>query len=510
MARSIRAAGGRPGDLVHVAYGYGLFTGGLGAHYGAERLGCTVVPISGGMTERQVQLIADFEPRVIMVTPSYFLAILDEMERQGIDPRASSLEVGIFGAEPWTDEMRASVEERSGIRAVDIYGLSEVMGPGVSQESGTTQDGLHVWEDHFLPEIIDPVTGAVLPDGEEGELVFTSLTKQAMPVVRYRTRDLTRLLPGTAYPAFRRMQKVTGRTDDLMIVRGVNVFPSQIEEQLLTIEGLTPHYLCVLERPGNLDELTVQVEAAPGVTRPRRARRPARRPDQAADRGDRRRRGGRARRAGALAGQGGADQRPALRIPPLGWVASRGGMATLAGAPATEERKPMATLTSGPVEIHYEDTGGDGRPVVLIHGWPLSGASWSEQVPALTDAGYRVVTYDRRGFGQSGKPGTDSSYDYDTLTGDLDALMTELDLRDASLVGFSMGGGEVARYVGTYGEDRVRSIVLAAAIPPNLLKDDDHPDGALTAEDVAGLQGQLRADKDALPGRVPDRLLLRR
>ena len=266
MARSIRAAGGRPGDLVHVAYGYGLFTGGLGAHYGAERLGCTVVPVSGGMTERQVQLIADFEPRVIMVTPSYFLAILDEMERQGLDPRASSLEVGIFGAEPWTDEMRASVEERSGIRAVDIYGLSEVMGPGVSQESGETQDGLHVWEDHFLPEIIDPVTGAVLPDGEEGELVFTSLTKQAMPVVRYRTRDLTRLLPGTAYPAFRRMQKVTGRTDDLMIVRGVNVFPSQIEEQLLTIEGLTPHYLCVLERPGNLDELTVQVEAAPGVT----------------------------------------------------------------------------------------------------------------------------------------------------------------------------------------------------------------------------------------------------
>ncbi len=265
MARSIRAAGGRPGDLVHIAYGYGLFTGGLGAHYGAERLGCTVVPVSGGMTERQVQLIADFEPRVIMVTPSYFLAILDEMERQGLDPRASSLQVGIFGAEPWTDEMRTSVQERSGIRAVDIYGLSEVMGPGVSQESGETQDGLHVWEDHFLPEIIDPVTGAVLPDGEEGELVFTSLTKQAMPVVRYRTRDLTRLLPGTAYPAFRRMQKVTGRTDDLMIVRGVNVFPSQIEEQLLTIDGLTPHYLCVLERPGNLDELTVQVEAAPGV-----------------------------------------------------------------------------------------------------------------------------------------------------------------------------------------------------------------------------------------------------
>ena len=262
MARSIRAAGGRPGDLCHVAYGYGLFTGGLGAHYGAERLGCTVVPISGGMTERQVQLILDFEPRIIMVTPSYFLAILDEMELQGVDPRSTSLEVGIFGAEPWTDQMRRSVEERSGIRAVDIYGLSEVMGPGVSQESGETQDGLHVWEDHFLPEVVDPVTMEVLPDGEEGELVFTSLTKQAMPVVRYRTRDLTRLLPGTAYPAFRRMQKVTGRTDDMMIVRGVNVFPSQVEEQILTVEGLSPHYLCVLTRPGNLDQLTVRVERA--------------------------------------------------------------------------------------------------------------------------------------------------------------------------------------------------------------------------------------------------------
>ncbi|GAB3773930.1 phenylacetate-CoA ligase [Nocardioides ginsengisegetis] len=262
MARSIRAAGGRPGDLVHVAYGYGLFTGGLGAHYGAERLGCTVVPVSGGMTERQVQLILDFAPRVIMVTPSYFLAILDEMEAQGVDPRTTSLEVGIFGAEPWTDEMRRAVEARSGIRAVDIYGLSEVMGPGVSQEAGETQDGLHVWEDHFLPEVIDPVTLEVLPDGEEGELVFTSLTKQAMPVIRYRTRDLTRLLPGTAFPAFRRMQKVTGRTDDMMIVRGVNVFPSQVEEQILAVEGLTPHYVCVLTRPGNLDELTVQVEAA--------------------------------------------------------------------------------------------------------------------------------------------------------------------------------------------------------------------------------------------------------
>ncbi len=262
MARSIRAAGGVPGDIVHVAYGYGLFTGGLGAHYGAERLGCTVVPISGGMTERQVQLIVDFRPRIIMVTPSYFLAILDEMEAQGVDPRSTSLEIGIFGAEPWTDEMRRVVQERSGIRAVDIYGLSEVMGPGVSQEAGETQDGLHVWEDHFLPEIIDPVTHEVLPDGEEGELVFTSLTKQAMPVVRYRTRDLTRLLPGTAYPAFRRMGKVTGRTDDMMIVRGVNVFPSQVEEQILAVEGLAPHYLCVLTRPGNLDELTVRVEAA--------------------------------------------------------------------------------------------------------------------------------------------------------------------------------------------------------------------------------------------------------
>ena len=261
MARSIRAGGGRPGDLVHIAYGYGLFTGGLGAHYGAERLGCTVVPVSGGMTERQVQLIVDFEPRVIMVTPSYFLAILDEMDRQGVDPRSTSLEVGIFGAEPWTDEMRRAVEQRSGIRAVDIYGLSEVMGPGVSQESGETQDGLHVWEDHFLPEVVDPVTLQPVPDGERGELVFTSLTKQAMPVVRYRTRDLTRLLPGTAYPAFRRMEKVTGRTDDMMIVRGVNVFPSQVEEQILAVDGLAPHYLCVLTRPGSLDELTVRVEA---------------------------------------------------------------------------------------------------------------------------------------------------------------------------------------------------------------------------------------------------------
>ncbi len=265
MARSIEAAGGRPGDVVHIAYGYGLFTGGLGAHYGAERLGCTVVPVSGGMTERQVQLITDFQPRVIMVTPSYFLSILDEMEAQGLDPLQSSLEVGIFGAEPWTEQMREEVQRRSGIAAVDIYGLSEVMGPGVSQEAGSTQDGLHIWEDHFYPEVVDPITGEVLPDGEPGELVFTSLSKQAMPVVRYRTRDLTRLLPGTAYPAFRRMAKITGRSDDMMIVRGVNIFPSQIEEQLLRIEGLSPHYLCVLTRPGRMDELTVQVEGAEGL-----------------------------------------------------------------------------------------------------------------------------------------------------------------------------------------------------------------------------------------------------
>ena len=315
MARSIFAAGGRPGDLVHVAYGYGLFTGGLGAHYGAERLGCTVVPVSGGMTPRQVQLIVDFGPRVIMVTPSYFLAILDEMEEQGVDPRSTSLEIGIFGAEPWTDEMRREVERRSGIKAVDIYGLSEVMGPGVSQEAVETQDGLHVWEDHFYPEIIDPVTGEVLPDGEEGELVFTSLTKQAMPVIRYRTRDLTRLLPGTAYPSFRRMQKVTGRTDDMMIVRGVNVFPTQVEEQILKVEGLTPHYLCVLTRPGHLDELTVQVEAHESVAEADReaARAAAGRAREGQRRHDGPGGGARAARAGALAGQGPADLRPALR-----------------------------------------------------------------------------------------------------------------------------------------------------------------------------------------------------
>jgi phenylacetate-CoA ligase len=262
MARSIRAAGGRAGDIVHIAYGYGLFTGGLGAHYGAERLGCTVVPVSGGMTERQVQLIRDFEPSIIMVTPSYFLAIVDEMERQGIDPASTSLQVGIFGAEPWTNQMRREIEQRCDMHAVDIYGLSEVMGPGVAQECVETKDGLHIWEDHFLPEVIDPVSGEVAPDGERGELVFTSLTKQAMPVIRYRTRDLTRLLPGTARPAFRRMEKITGRTDDMMIVRGVNVFPTQIEEQILRVDGLAPHYVCVLTRPGRMDDLLVRVEAS--------------------------------------------------------------------------------------------------------------------------------------------------------------------------------------------------------------------------------------------------------
>ncbi|WP_426564102.1 phenylacetate--CoA ligase PaaK [Angustibacter sp. McL0619] len=271
MARSIRAAGGRPGDVVHVAYGYGLFTGGLGAHYGAEALGCTVVPISGGMTERQVQLIGDFQPRVIMVTPSYFLSVLDEMERVGVDPAASSLQVGIFGAEPWTDAMRHEIEQRAGMHAVDIYGLSEVMGPGVAQECVQTKDGLHIWEDHFYPEIVDPITDEPLPDGELGELVFTSLSKQAMPVVRYRTRDLTRLQPGSARPAMRRMQKVTGRTDDMMIVRGVNVFPTQVEEIVLATDGLTPHFQCVLTRPGRMDELTVRVESGEGVGADQRA-----------------------------------------------------------------------------------------------------------------------------------------------------------------------------------------------------------------------------------------------
>jgi phenylacetate-CoA ligase len=262
MARSIRAAGGRPGDKVHVAYGYGLFTGGLGAHYGAEALGCTVIPVSGGMTERQVTLIRDLEPDVIMVTPSYMLAIADEMQRRGIDPRTCSLAVGIFGAEPWTNDMRAELEQRLDMHAVDIYGLSEVIGPGVAQECIETKDGLHIWEDHFYPEIIDPVSGELLPDGSVGELVFTSLTKRAMPVIRYRTRDLTRLLPGTARP-MRRMEKIMGRSDDLIILRGVNLFPTQIEELILRTPALSPHFQCVLTRPARLDELIVRVERRP-------------------------------------------------------------------------------------------------------------------------------------------------------------------------------------------------------------------------------------------------------
>ncbi|WP_164699644.1 phenylacetate--CoA ligase PaaK [Modestobacter sp. KNN46-3] len=270
MARSIRAAGGRPGDKLHNAYGYGLFTGGLGAHYGAEKLGCTVIPVSGGMTPRQVQLIQDFQPRVIMVTPSYLLTIIDEFEKQGLDPRACSLQIGIFGAEPWTEEMRREMEERLDIEAIDIYGLSEVMGPGIAQECVETKDGLHIWEDHFYPEVIDPDTGEVLPEGEQGELVFTSLTKQAMPVIRYRTRDLTRLLPGTARPGMRRMEKVTGRTDDMIILRGVNVFPTQIEEVVLRTPGLSPHFSLELTSRGRMDHLTVHVEARPDCPADRR------------------------------------------------------------------------------------------------------------------------------------------------------------------------------------------------------------------------------------------------
>jgi phenylacetate-CoA ligase len=261
VARSIYAAGGRPGDLVHVAYGYGLFTGGLGAHYGAERLGCTVIPVSGGQTERQVQLIRDFEPRVIMVTPSYVLAIADEFVRQGLDPRACSLKIGIFGAEPWTEAMRAEIEGRLALDAMDIYGLSEVIGPGVAQECIESKDGPVIWEDHFYPEIIDPATGAVLPEGTEGELVFTSLTKEALPIIRYRTRDLTRLLPPTSR-AMRRMAKIVGRSDDMLIIRGVNVFPSQIEELVLTISGLSAHYQLEVSRDGHLDSLAVHVECA--------------------------------------------------------------------------------------------------------------------------------------------------------------------------------------------------------------------------------------------------------
>jgi phenylacetate-CoA ligase len=267
VARSISAAGGRPGQLVHVAYGYGLFTGGLGAHYGAERLGCTVVPASGGATARQVQLITDLRPEVIMVTPTYMLTLLDEFERQGLDPAASSLRVGIFGAEPWTEAMRAELEARAGLDAVDIYGLSEVIGPGVAQESAVTKDGLHVWEDHFYPEIVDPVSGDALPDGERGELVLTTLTKEGMPVIRYRTRDLTRLLPGSQHAPFRRMAKVTGRSDDMIILRGVNVFPTQIEEIVLRVPGLAPHFQLLLTREGRMDRLTVLAEAMPDAGR---------------------------------------------------------------------------------------------------------------------------------------------------------------------------------------------------------------------------------------------------
>ena len=259
VARSIRAAGGRAGDIVHVAYGYGLFTGGLGAHYGAEKLGCTVIPMSGGQTEKQVQLITDFRPDIIMVTPSYMLNIIEEFERQGLDPAASSLRIGIFGAEPWGEGMRAEIEQRAGLDAVDIYGLSEVMGPGVANECIETKDGPVIWEDHFYPEIIHPITGEVMPDGEAGELVFTSLTKEAMPVIRYRTRDLTRLLPPTAR-SMRRMDKIAGRSDDMMIIRGVNVFPSQIEELLMQQPALAPHYQILLTRNLHLDQLEVLVE----------------------------------------------------------------------------------------------------------------------------------------------------------------------------------------------------------------------------------------------------------
>jgi len=263
VARSIRAAGGRPGDLVHIAYGYGLFTGGLGAHYGAERAGCTVVPMSGGQTEKQVQFIRDLQPDIIMVTPSYMQVIVEEFARQGLDARDSSLRVGIFGAEPWTEAMRREIETSSGMKAVDIYGLSEVMGPGVASECVETQDGPVIWEDHFYPEIIDPVTGEVLPEGEEGELVFTTLTKEGMPVVRYRTRDLTRLLPPTAR-SFRRMGKIVGRSDDMLIIRGVNMFPTQIEEIVLQQRELSGQYQLVVSREGNLDQLAVRCELHAG------------------------------------------------------------------------------------------------------------------------------------------------------------------------------------------------------------------------------------------------------
>ena len=267
VGRCIRASGGRPGMKLHNAYGYGLFTGGLGYHGGAEDFGLTVIPVSGGMTERQVQLIREFEPDIITVTPSYMLAILDEFRRQGHDPRKTSLKVGIFGAEPWTNAMRAEIEDAFNIHAVDTYGLSEVIGPGVANECVETKDGPTIWEDHFYPEVINPETGELVPEGEVGELVFTSLTKEAMPVIRYRTRDLTRLLQGTAR-SFRRIERVTGRSDDMMIIRGVNVFPTQIEEQLLKVKGLAPHYVIVLTRDGRMDEMEIVVEANPSATAP--------------------------------------------------------------------------------------------------------------------------------------------------------------------------------------------------------------------------------------------------
>ena len=334
MARSIRAAGGRAGDIIHVAYGYGLFTGGLGAHYGAERLGATVIPMSGGMTERQVALIRDFKPSIIMVTPSYMLALAEEMENQGMDPRQCSLRIGIFGAEPWTPAMRKAIEAKLDIDAIDIYGLSEIIGPGVAQECIETKDGLTVWEDHFYPEIIDPATGAVLPEGERGELVFTTLTKEALPMIRYRTRDLTRLLPPSAR-TMRRIEKITGRSDDMMIIRGVNVYPTQVEELILKQAELAPHYLIEVTRPGALDEVTVHVEMGSGARERQPGYAPCRRaPAGAQHQGLHRRHGdGAARAAGrhrALARQGQARARQAtegiewtpdahlVRLPPEG------------------------------------------------------------------------------------------------------------------------------------------------------------------------------------------------
>ena len=339
MARSLRAAGTRPGHLLHNAYGYGLFTGGLGVHAGAEALGVTVVPVSGGMTERQVRLIADFRPDVITVTPSYMLAIADEMERQGIDPAATSLKVGIFGAEPWTDQMRQTLEQRLDMHAVDIYGLSEVIGPGVAQECIETKDGLHVWEDHFYPEIIDPVTGQPLPDGQIGELVFTSLTKQAMPIIRYRTGDLTRLLPGTAR-TMRRIQKITGRTDDMMIVRGVNVFPTQIEELLLQESALAPHFQCILGKDGPLDTLTITAEACRRqIDHHGRDRRPPpRRADQEQHRRHRRRPHRPDRHHRTINRQDAPRDRPARRLASLGGQIGYFGVAR-PGRPSTGDRR---------------------------------------------------------------------------------------------------------------------------------------------------------------------------